>query len=248
MKVLLPYLVGAASTFVVQFLIQVYVVPHVQTRKQRHERWLRDVLDLGELLTTSLQRLATEAWAKQYSFRVLKAHETDPEFDQATVKQWLWERKLAARQATQELDDLVRFRVNWVADRIMALSGDSDQVVKFICVSFRYRMKNIQLAPSEWEDQSDEEFEAFWNSERELRTEMTDVVQKLSYLLHPPRVTWQRRFRTLRRKLASFFKMLWGKSTSPLRMLWRKSSQRFRKSEPLAVPSREDTSSLPSSL
>jgi hypothetical protein len=31
MKVLLPYLIGAASTFVVQFLIQFYVVPRVQT-------------------------------------------------------------------------------------------------------------------------------------------------------------------------------------------------------------------------
>lgn len=32
-KVLLPYLIGAAFTFVVQYLVQVYVVPRVQTRR-----------------------------------------------------------------------------------------------------------------------------------------------------------------------------------------------------------------------
>lgn len=236
MKVLLPYLIGAASTFVVQFLIQVYVVPHVQTRKQRHERWLKDVLDLGELLTTSLQRLATEAWEKQYSFRVLREHEADPDFDQVKVKQELWERKLAARQATQEFNDLVHSRVNWVADRIMALSGDSAQAVKFVSVSYRYRFKSVQLAPSEWENLSDDEFESYWKSERDLRTEMTNVVKKLSYLPRPPRATWRRRFR-----------MFWRRITGLFKMLWRKSTQRFRKPEPPAVSPGEDTSSPPSS-
>jgi large-conductance mechanosensitive channel len=50
MKVLLPYLIGAAFTFVVQDLVQVYVVPRVQTRRQREDRWVKDVRDLGELL------------------------------------------------------------------------------------------------------------------------------------------------------------------------------------------------------
>jgi hypothetical protein len=40
MKVLLPYLIGAAFTFVVQYLVQVYVVPRVQTRRQREDRWV----------------------------------------------------------------------------------------------------------------------------------------------------------------------------------------------------------------
>ena len=42
MKVLLPYLIGAAFTFVVQYLVQVYVVPRVQMRRQREDRWVED--------------------------------------------------------------------------------------------------------------------------------------------------------------------------------------------------------------
>lgn len=258
MEVLLPYLVGAASTFVVQFLIQAYVVPRVQTRKQNHERWLEAVLDLGELVTVSLRRSATEAWEKQYSYRVLKEHETDPDFDPATVRRGLWERKLAGRQATQELNDLVHFRVNWVVDRIIALSGESDQAFEFFSIAYRYRVKHIQLAPSQWEELSQEEFDAFWDSERGLRIELTSVVKKLSCLTRPPRATWRRRFQKLRRRLAKFSKVLWSKSTSLLRTLshkalspvskfWLKSTKPFRKPAPPATQPQQDASFLPSS-
>jgi hypothetical protein len=50
-KVLLPYLIGAAFAFVVEYLVQVYVVPRVQMRRQREDRWVEDVRDLGELLS-----------------------------------------------------------------------------------------------------------------------------------------------------------------------------------------------------
>jgi hypothetical protein len=236
MKVLLPYLIGAASTFVVQFLIQVYVVPRVQTRKQRHERWLKDVLDLGELLTTSVRRSAWEAWEKQLSFRALKNYSTGPEFDQVKVEQGLRELKLAARQATQEFNDLVNFRVNWVADRIMALSGDSEQAVQFISVSYQYRMKVIQFGPSEYEDKAEDEFDNFWASERSVRNEMTGLVKNLTYLSHPPRASWRRRFR-----------LLWRRFARLLRLLWRKSTRRFRKPEPPGTPPQPDASPPPSS-
>jgi hypothetical protein len=51
MKVLLPYLIGAAFAFVVEYLVQVYVVPRVQMRRQQEDRWVADVRDLGELLS-----------------------------------------------------------------------------------------------------------------------------------------------------------------------------------------------------
>ena len=51
MKVLHPYLIGAAFTFVVEYLVQVYVMPRVQMRRRRKDRWVEDVRDLGELLS-----------------------------------------------------------------------------------------------------------------------------------------------------------------------------------------------------
>ena len=201
MQVLLPYLIGAASTFVVQFLIQFYIVPRVQTRKHLEERWVKDVLDLGELLTTSVDRLAKEAWEAQQFFRMMKDMSLGSEYDQAKVGRELRERKLAARQATWALRDLVNSRVNWVADRIIGLSGDAQETFDFFRASYQYRLKLLQFSPDEFEDLAEDEFEAFWDAERELRFEFTQAVKTLSYLPRPPRASWRRRLRSLKRKI-----------------------------------------------
>lgn len=205
MKVLLPYLIGAASTFVVQFLIQFYVVPLVQARKQVQERWVKDVLDLGELLTTSLQTLATEAWKAQLSFRVLKNYAIGPEYDQAKVEQGLRDRKLAAFQATETFTDFVAYRVVWVADRVIVTCVNADQVVEFFRLSYLHRIKVLDFGASAYENLTEEEFDTLWASERKLRAEMTNAVKALTYLSRPPRVSWRWRFRSLKRKVVGRF-------------------------------------------
>jgi hypothetical protein len=79
LTLLVTFLLGAALTLAVQF----WVVPRVETRKRREDRWERDVLELGELLTTSLGRCAQEAYVEQSILRTLKRG--DPEFDPAKV-------------------------------------------------------------------------------------------------------------------------------------------------------------------
>lgn len=202
MKVLLPYLIGAASTFVVQFLLQVYIVPRVQTRKHVEERWVKDVLDLGEMLATSVQELATEAWKAQLSFRALTDFPIGPEHDPARIEQGLRERKLAAYQTTRAFTDLVAFRVVWTADRILRVSGDADQTAEFFRLSYLHRIKLLDLGPSVYEDLPQVEFDAFWAVERKLRFGMIEAVKALSYLSRPPRASWRYRFRLLRRKIA----------------------------------------------
>lgn len=208
MKVLLPYLIGAASTFVVQFLIQFYVVPRVQSRKQVQDRWVRDVFDLGELLSTSLQTLATEAWKAQLAFRALKNYAIGPDYDRAKVEQGLREWKLAALQATEAFTDFVAYRVVWVADRIIVTCVDTDQIYELFRWSYLYRTKVLDFGSSAYEDLAEEEFDALWASERKLRAEMTNAVKALTYLSRPPRVSWRRRFQSLRRKIV-------GRFTSP---------------------------------
>ena len=54
----LTFVLSLVGTFVVgtatALLIQLYVVPRVETRKRREDRWERDVRELSELLTTLL--------------------------------------------------------------------------------------------------------------------------------------------------------------------------------------------------
>jgi hypothetical protein len=214
MEVLIPCLIGAASAFVVQFLIQFYIVPRVQRRKQREERWLKDVLDLGELLTTSAEELATKAWEAQQSFRMMKNFSFGPEYDHDKVQRGLRERRLSAGQDTWALRNLVNFRVMWVVDRIIALSGDSDQTFEFFRASYAYSLALIKHSPYEWEDLAEDEFDAFWDSERKLRSEMTYKVKTLSCLPVPPRPSVRRRLRSLRRKIAGRFTI--SRASKPL--------------------------------
>jgi hypothetical protein len=201
MHVLLPYLIGAASAFVVQFLIQVYVVPRVETQKRREERWVKDVLDLGELLTTSVARSAAEAWEAQQSVLTMRDYTFGPEIDPAAVDRELRARKLTALQANQALSDFSE-RIIWVADRIIMFRRNTDESVEFFQAAYRYRLQVLKLSPNEYEDLAQDDFDAFWGSERKLRADLTFKVKSLSFLSRPPRASWRRRLRLLRRKIA----------------------------------------------
>ena len=58
---LLLIVLGALFAFVFSMAIQLWIVPRVERRKRREERWERDVLALGELLTAEVPALATAA-------------------------------------------------------------------------------------------------------------------------------------------------------------------------------------------
>jgi hypothetical protein len=74
----------AASAFVAQFLIQVYVVPLVETPKRRLERWEQDVLDLGELLSGRVRDAARQAESEQVRFSFSRKMLGNPDFDPET--------------------------------------------------------------------------------------------------------------------------------------------------------------------
>ena len=79
-------LVGAAAALVAQWVVQIHIVPHVEKRKRREDRWERDVRELGELLAMRLPDLAAEAYGAQSVYRKLRQVEND-EYDQRLVGQ-----------------------------------------------------------------------------------------------------------------------------------------------------------------
>jgi hypothetical protein len=202
-KDLLPYLAGAASAFVVQFLIQVYVVPLVETRRRRLERWEKDVLDLGELLSGTVGDAALQARSDQFSVRLVQQMVGSPDFDPAFVERELSKYRTAARQATSSFQAQANSRADWLMDRI-TMYRPSNLVVKFTQASLRYRVHVIKPAPDEWWKLSDEDWEAWWDEEVRLRTELISAVRQLTWDRHPLRISWRARlshvqYRTKRR-------------------------------------------------
>ncbi len=193
MKDLLPYLAGAASAFVVQFLIQVYVVPLVETRRRRLERWEKDVLDLGELLSGTVSDAASQARSDQFAVRMLKGMVGGPDYDPAFVERELSKYLISARSATNSLGNQVNSRADWLMDRI-SMYRPSELVIKFTQAQLPYRLHLAKLAPDDWRELSEEDWDAWWDEESRLRTELISALRWLTLTRHPLRVSWRTRF------------------------------------------------------
>ncbi len=186
---LVPYLVGAAATLAVQMIIQFYAVPRVEARKRREERWERDVLDFGELLTTQVGELSSQARIAQMTNRVAEA--LDPaDWDEDELERERRKYDQGARDASSTFLDLIRTRVEWMVERIESIAGTTPPKIidDFSMAALRYRMTTVTL--SYWHEpkpESDEDFQAAWDKERTDRQALIGEVKKLALLPHPPR-------------------------------------------------------------
>jgi hypothetical protein len=186
-------LVGAAAALVAQWVVQIYIVPRVETRKRREER---NVLELGDLLTTQLAERALAAHVGQGVFRDLRQLETEPGHDQGKIAQSREQQAEDAHEATQAFGDLVSTRIKWLIGRIETIDPKAPEIGKFREAAGRYRARAVmvQVRP-EGDDRTDDAFDKAWAKERADREALTEQVELLADLPHPPhasRLRWWR--------------------------------------------------------
>lgn len=200
MKELLPYLAGAVSAFVVQFLIQVYVVPSTETHARRRERWEQHVLTLGELLSGAITDAAREARSLQSQLRWTQATMLgNKEYNQEFVERELSKLLLDARNTTRTFRDLITVRADWRMDRI-SMYRPSDLVIRFTQKSRLYWLHALTWSSDEWREMAEDDFDAWWDKEGKLRLEFQASVQKLADDPHPLRISLHQRARTIRHR------------------------------------------------
>lgn len=184
MNALVPYLVGAASTLVVQVVIQFWVVPRVEKRKRREDRWERDVRELGELLAMRLTDLANDTHAAQWLYRQERDKKSD-EYDPALVARLARE----GQQATFTYGSLIGAQVDWLADRVLSINRKAPDITRFQRAAQDYRMRAIFVrVPPEDDDRTDTAFDDAWEKERAARQALISQAKLLADLPHPPRV------------------------------------------------------------
>lgn len=191
------FLVGMATAVLIQF----WVVPKVEARKRREDRWEHDVRDLGELLTTSLGDRAQEAFVEQSAFRHVLQLERAVDADKDRVATLKGEYSLKARQATAAFDDLAHSRVPWLVDRVKSVDPASDAIVKFVTAARHHRIRAMALG--EWSGDyapPDPTFDEAWDQERDARRALVTQVTALLDLPHPPRASLRRRWSLRRRR------------------------------------------------
>lgn len=151
------FLVGTATAL----LIQLYIVPKVEKRKRRQDRWERDVRELGELLITRLTSLADDLHAAQLIFREVRDEQGD-KYDPALVARQARD----AEQAMFAYGSLIGTQVDWLIGRILSINPEAQEIVQLKRAAQDYRMRAIfvRVLP-EQDDRTDADFHKAWDKE-----------------------------------------------------------------------------------
>jgi hypothetical protein len=189
-------LIGAAAALAAQWVVQVHLVPTVETRKRREDRWERFVLDLGDLLTTQLAERANEAHVEQGLFRDLRELETEPGYDQRKITESGVRQARVAREATRAFESLLSTRINWLARRIEKIAPEASEIADFHKTASKYRARTLIVqVPPEYDDRTEAAFDEQWENEHAAREALIKQVELLADLPHPPHSSPVRRWR-----------------------------------------------------
>jgi hypothetical protein len=181
-------LVGAFLAFAFSMITQFYVVPRIEARERREDRWERDVLALGELLTNELPRLALDARRDTYALQYLvpKLAEAESPTQRNPIVREIREK---ARTSVASYQSAAVSRVRWLVDRIVGFAPD---VAELRMLGSRGRMFELQaMLCTFWEmeavDFSADKFGHEWAEHDKRLIALTKEITQLARLPHPPR-------------------------------------------------------------
>lgn len=180
------YVVGAASALVtaliVQLVVQFLVVPRVETRKRREDRWEHDVRQLHELVAMRLPSVANDTWAAQALYREARDDQTD-EYGPDAIRH----RAREAEKAGFAFGGLIGPEMDMLVDRALSINRKAPELVELERLYKDYEMQSIFVRPSpHHDDRTAEEFKATWGKEHDARDALTAQVKLLANMRHPP--------------------------------------------------------------
>lgn len=138
-----PVVIGALIALAGTVVVQLWLIPRVDTRKRRTQRWEDDVLALGQLLAFDhaeaasnirLRLLAAFVWLHD------RPDGVEPQRWEALVRQ----DRERLREARDVFDRLPG-RVRWLADRVTSLAPHSAALGNLAHLSRQYDIHHSQL-------------------------------------------------------------------------------------------------------
>lgn len=170
-------MVGAGLTLASQLVLQLVIVPRVETRKRREDRWERDVLALGELLTGDIPDRASAAYISQsvlqhYYHRLMPPGQVR---DAATLEHL----KEESREAVRGFRDLASTRMKWLTQRIVNIAPQHPDIKNFDTRVIMYHMTATVCtfySDERAEDYDEDKYSDLWSKERKQRAELADLV------------------------------------------------------------------------
>jgi len=124
-------LLGALLTFLAPIAVQRIIVPKVDARKRREERWERDVLALTELLTIEVPPLARSAQIATGVLQEVNLAVLVKDADPGRRDRLMREPAKGARASMDAYSDAIEVRGDGLADRIVRLDPTDPGLVRF---------------------------------------------------------------------------------------------------------------------
>ncbi|GAA2611415.1 hypothetical protein GCM10010399_47830 [Dactylosporangium fulvum] len=186
---ILPVLLGGLITLVGTFLVQLYVVPRVQARTRRLERWEKDVIELVALIEEQLP-LAVEAYhMASLGPRIARQRRNDPEADHDRLEMLLAEWTGEQREAREALGEKMS-RLDVLHRRVRRENADAPYWTLLADQRRHFRIPIMQVdiwRIDEDANPEDEEWETAWKRIDEEREKLLNVVLQIAEPPKPPR-------------------------------------------------------------
>lgn len=119
-----PVLIGALAALIGSVVVQLFIVPAVEIRKRREQRWEQDVREMGELLTFDLSRAVRTFYFRLHAAAIVIGPRTDANarlFDKH-------EREVKAAAADLNAAGL---RLEWLGQRICDIAEFHPRMFEF---------------------------------------------------------------------------------------------------------------------
>ncbi len=137
-----PLLVTAGLSLAVVLIVQLYVVPHVESRKRREERWESDLRRLGECAAFDLTEAASEYFSALLSSVWLADRADDPDVDPSRhheATRVADERRRAAHERFRKAET----QADWLADRVCSVASGHPQMRRLQLAVMGVQVKDL---------------------------------------------------------------------------------------------------------
>ncbi|KAB2380668.1 hypothetical protein [Actinomadura montaniterrae] len=183
--------IGAGLTLIAQLAIQRFVVPRVERKKRREDRWERDILALGELLTSELPSLAREARVN-VSVMISTRKYVESSYKDGVPKELggrLEEVEKKANEAVSAFYEFSHIRIRWLVSRIASIQPESREMKNLQRLQQAYwlTVARISMFDGHRDELDEDEIEKLWKEEQNITNLLTKEVERLAFALDVPR-------------------------------------------------------------
>ncbi|MGW6196343.1 hypothetical protein ACWF0M_09355 [Kribbella sp. NPDC055110] len=192
-----PVLLASVLTLMATVLVKAFVIPWVQARTRRIERWETSVVELASLVDDTFPRVVAEFRSAAQTELIYRSILDNPDFDQDRLREALPQAKTARQQADDIVDQhrrRLKILVNRVAKRRSRAVFWAGFRTRELLMDFKLSNVTSSMVMDELQSPDDEKWTTAWAEYQASAKEFSDLVDELASAMRPPALELRKRF------------------------------------------------------